>query len=96
MGCMLKLLASQAYSVGMQYTVRDIPDDVNKALRDKARAKGKSINRSVVEALRHGLCLDTPMQKKRDLSDFIGKSKPDPDMDKALAEFNQIDWEDWK
>lgn len=80
----------------MQYTIRDIPDDVDKVLRAKAQAEGKSINRTVVSALRLGLCLDAPFQKKRDLGDVFGKGQPDAELDKALAECRQIDWEEWK
>ena len=80
----------------MQYTIRDIPDDVDKVIRAKARAEGKSISQTVVDALRLGLRLDAPLKKKRDLGDVFGKSEPDPEMDKALAECRQIDWEEWK
>ena len=80
----------------MQYTIRDIPDEVDKVIRAKARAEGKSISQTVVDALRRGLCLDAPLQKKRDLGDVFGKSEPDPELDKALAECRQIDWEEWK
>lgn len=68
-----------------------MPDDVNKALRAKARTDGKSISQTVVNALRLGLGLGTSFQKKRDLSDVFGKSKPDAELDKALAECRQID-----
>ncbi len=75
----------------MQYTIRDIPEDVDKALRARARSEGKSLNQTVVNALRLGLRLDNLSPKKRDLSDVFGKSKPDPRLDKALAECRQID-----
>lgn len=80
----------------MQYTIRDIPEDVDKAIRDKAASEGKSMNQVAVDVLRRGLCLNAPFQKKRDLSDIFGKSEPDPEFDKAIAECRQIDWEDWK
>ena len=42
----------------MQYTVRGIPADLDKAMRQRARAKGKSLNEVAIEALAEGIGLD--------------------------------------
>jgi plasmid stability protein len=93
---MLHTHALPAYNAYMQYTIRDIPDDVNKALRAKAQAEGKSINQTVVDVLRQGLCLENPLQKKRDLSDIAGTWIEDREFNKAMEDFERIDPEEWK
>jgi len=80
----------------MQYTLRNIPPDLDEALREKARAEGKSLNEAALDALRSALAIAAPMSPKRDLSDIWGKSKPDPELDAALAEGRKIDWEEWQ
>ena len=56
----------------MQYTIRNIPRQVDRALRAKAKVEGKSLNEAVVEALRQGLGLSGELGKQRDLSDLAG------------------------
>lgn len=85
-----------AYNAGMQYTLRAIPRDVDRAVRAKARAEGTSLNQTLVEVLRAGLNLAAPLQKKRDLSEFAGSWTQDPAFDEAVAGFRQVDPQDWK
>ena len=57
----------------MQYTIRDIPKEVDEALRAKARTEGKSLDEALLDAVARGLgvgVLDEP-RPKRDLS-FMG------------------------
>ena len=39
----------------MQYTIRNIPAEVDRALRKKAKAEGTSINQAALDALRRGV-----------------------------------------
>jgi plasmid stability protein len=39
----------------MQYTIRNVPDDVDLLLRQRAEVTGRSLNTLVVEALRRGI-----------------------------------------
>ena len=80
----------------MQYTLRNIPDDIDRAIRAKARAEGKSLNQAMLEVLRAGLNLSGPLTKKRDLSEFAGSWIEDPAFDQAVAEFRQVNSEDWR
>ena len=80
----------------MEYVIHNIPDDLDKALRAKANAEGKSVAEATVDVLRRGLLLGSPTIKYRDLSDLCGASPRDPDMDRALEEFERIDAEQWK
>lgn len=57
----------------MQYTIRQVPKAVDKALRVKAKREKKSLNQLAVEALSRAAGVDTePGKPKRDLS-FMGK-----------------------
>jgi len=62
----------------MQYTLRNIPKSVDKALRAKAKADGKSLNEAALEVMKSGLGVSDERGKKRDLSDLTGSmSKED-------------------
>jgi hypothetical protein len=53
-----------------QYTIRNVPESVDRALRRKAKELGLSFNRVAVEALAIGA--GEPLQPKRDLSGIVG------------------------
>jgi hypothetical protein len=80
----------------MQYTIRNIPPAVDKALRKRARAAGKSLNEVAVEALRDGAGLAATPRPRRDVSDLIGSWKPDQELLDAIADQDRIDEEMWK
>jgi plasmid stability protein len=61
----------------MQYTLRQIPKQVDKALRAKAKAEGKSLNQAAVDVLKAGLGVSDEPGKKRDLSDLAGSMSPE-------------------
>ena len=93
---MLDVQALQAYSVGMQYTIRDIPKDVDKALRAKARAEGKSLNQTAVEVITGALGVRQPRRKYRDLSKLVGSWVEDPEFDRLMKEQDRVDPELWR
>lgn len=80
----------------MQYTIRNIPPAVDKALRKRARATGKSLNETAVEALAEGAGVAGAPRKRRDLSDLIGSWKPDQEFLDAIADQRRIDEDLWK
>jgi plasmid stability protein len=43
--------ATSAYIAYMQYTLRNIPSTLDEALRERARAEGKSLNEMAIETL---------------------------------------------
>ena len=61
--------ASDGYDAGVQYTIRNIPKAVDKALKARARAERKSLNQLALEALamRAGVA-SAIARPKRDLS----------------------------
>jgi plasmid stability protein len=80
----------------MQYTIRNIPDPLDAALRRSARDKGKSLNEVALEALVRGVGLDEHRVRQRDLSDIAGSWREDPAFDRAVDEQDVIDPELWR
>ena len=80
----------------MQYTIRGIPPDVDKALRRRARASGKSLNETARDALTEGAGVGPTRRKRRDLSDLVRSWKPDKELEEALADQDRIDEELWR
>lgn len=87
--------ALAAYSAGMkQYTLRNVPAEVDQALRRAAREQGKSLNQVAVETLRQAVGVEPG--KRRDLSDLVGSWKDDPETAAALEDQRRIDPELWR
>jgi len=80
----------------MQYTLRNIPEALDKALREKARRDGKSLNQVAIEALSRALGVGPEAVPYRDLSDIAGTWVEDPEMDQVLEAQRQIDAELWQ
>ena len=85
----------------MQYTIRNIPKEVDRALRRKAKERGVSLNQVLVEALAYGLGVSSNgdnhgRRKYRDLSDIAGTYVPDPGFEQAMKEQDQVDPRDWE
>jgi hypothetical protein len=79
----------------MQYTIRRIPGAVDNAIRERARATGKSLNEAVVDVLAMGAGVKGAPHKRRDLSDIAGTWKADKAFESALAEQDRIDKDLW-
>jgi hypothetical protein len=80
----------------MQYTIRGIPAAVDSALRERARAAGKSLNEAAVEALAEGSGLTGSRRKRRDLGDIARTWKIDKAVDAALADQDSVDEDLWR
>jgi hypothetical protein len=80
----------------MQYTIRGIPPAIDAAVRERARAEGKSLNEAAVEALADGLGLGDEDVVRRDLSDVAGSWRRDPALEAVLAAQDRIDEGLWK
>jgi hypothetical protein len=77
----------------IQYTIRGVPREVDRALRKKAAQSRMSLNQVVVEELTRAMIGRT---RKADFSDLLGKWTPDPEFDDVIASQRQIDWDKWK
>ncbi|NJL27911.1 MAG: DUF1491 family protein [Thermoanaerobaculia bacterium] len=80
----------------MQYTLRNVPLDLDQALRRRAEEDHKSLNETAIEALRRAFGLAGKKVKQRDLSDLVGTWVSDPEVDAALAEQRKIDPDLWR
>ena len=80
----------------MQYTIRNVPEPVDAALRRMARQRGKSLNQVAVEALVRGAGLDEQRVRQRDLSNIAGTWRKDPAFEKAIAAQDTVDPELWR
>ena len=80
----------------MQYTVRGIPTTLDAALRQRARAAGKSLNQAAVDALAEGTGLIGAPRKRRNLGDIAGTWKADKAFEAAIAAQDQVDADLWR
>ena len=80
----------------MQYTIRAVPEEIDRALRQRARRESKSLNAVVIDALARGLALEAAPARHTDLDHLVGTWQEDPDFDRAVAEFERIDDESWR
>lgn len=79
-----------------QYTIRNVPPKVHRALRAKAVARGVSLNTLLVEVLETEAGLRGEPKLHDDLDDLIGTWVADPAVDRALAEQRSVDPRDWE
>jgi DNA polymerase III delta subunit len=79
----------------MQYTLRGIPETVDAALRERARAAGKSLNEVAIEALSEAVGVNTK-RIRRNFNHIAGTWKEDPAFDEAIADQHRIDEDLWK
>ena len=77
----------------IQYTIRGVPLEVDRALRRKAARRKRSLNQVILEEL---AAATVGTQRKADFSDVVGKWTPDPGFDEIMAAQRQIDWDKWK
>jgi hypothetical protein len=60
-----------------QYTIRNIPNHVDKVLRARAQKQGKSFNQTVLEVLERGIGVGKKPELYHDLDWFIGQKMID-------------------
>jgi plasmid stability protein len=80
----------------MQYTIRNVPEYLDAALRSSADAEGKSLNEVAIEALARGAGLKEHRSRQRDLHDIAGSWRKDPAFDSAVAAQDTIDEAMWR
>ena len=80
----------------LQYTLRNIPERVDRALRRRAKETGQSFNHVAVDALTTGAA--ETVRPERDLSEVIGSlsGKEATRMDEEIRLQRQIDPALWK
>ncbi len=79
-----------------QYTIRNVPTVVDRALRRRAERLGKSLNEVAVDALARGAGVEQEAKEHHDLDFLFGSWLDDPAVDAALADQQAIDTDLWK
>lgn len=79
-----------------QYTIRQIPNVVDKSLRRKSRAEGKSLNTVAIEALSAGLQIGGEEIRHDDLDFMAGSWVEDRQFDEAIAAQDRVDPRLWR
>jgi hypothetical protein len=80
----------------MQYTLRNVPDYLDAALRSSAIEQGKSLNEVAIEALARGAGVSERQTRRRDLHDIAGTWCNDRAFEEALAAQDAIDEAMWR
>ena len=80
----------------MQYTLRNLPKHLDRAIRERARREHKSLNEVAIEALLRAFDLRGERPVARDLADITGTWQEDPDLDAALAAQRRVDPDLWR
>jgi hypothetical protein len=79
-----------------QYTIRSIPERVDRELRKRAKAEGKSLNAVVLQVLEEAAVAPDRPKRNENLRKFFGTWVEDPAFDEAMKDFEKIDEELWK
>ncbi len=81
-----------------QLILRNIPEDLERTIRDYSQKKGQSINKTILDLLKKGFGLPIDENKLRDLS-FIAGTWTQEELEafeKNIDVFKQIDEDIWK
>lgn len=81
----------------IQYTLRDIPPELDQILRTRAREENQSLNSILRETLLKGVGLGSHPIENREFDDLSGKWVEDKSFDATVQEMrNTIDETLWK
>ncbi len=84
-------MKQQARSI--QYTLRGVPPEVDRVLRQKAAQRRQSLNQVILDEL---TVATVGRQQRADFSDVVGKWTPDPAFEEILAAQRRIEWDKWR
>lgn len=77
-----------------QYTIRNVPAAVDRALRQKAARSRQSLNEVALDALAKAAQVSLP--QTGDLEAFFGSWIEDPEVDRALGAQRNVDEDLWR
>ena len=95
----LDMPALNAYIAGMkatQYTIRNVPEQVDRVIRQKAKKSHKSLNAVLLDILKGGAGMTEQPVEHHDLDELIGSWVADPEFDAAMEAFESVDEDLWK
>ena len=79
-----------------QYTIRNVPRSVDRALRKRALAQRRSLNAILLEALTDAAAVAKEPRLHDDLDHLIGSWIHEPEIDRALDDQRTVDLRDWR
>lgn len=83
-----------------QITIRNVELDLADKIKDQAKANGESMNALILRMLRRNFAAssseDPSAVPRNNLSKYRGGWFEDPETDKILAAFGEIDHDAWK
>ena len=81
-----------------QITLRDVPQELDHRLRELARVRNRSLNRTIIQVLMESLHLGDGKDRKRDVSDLAGtwSDEDAQEFEANMRVFEQVDDEIWK
>ena len=79
-----------------QYTIRNIPDALDRELRERAKRRGMSLNEAAIDALKRGLGIAGDAVEYNNLDDLVGTWKKDEACDRALTDQDTIEPDIWR
>ena len=82
-------------SKAKQYTIRNVPTSIDRALRRKAAERRVSLNTLVLRVLEAEAGGLGEPRLNHDLDAFFGSWVADPKVDRALAEERRVDPREW-
>jgi len=77
----------------MTIILKDLPAELEAELKHRAQATGQSLEQTAIDAVRNGLSV---MGLDEHLRAVIGTWVPDPEFDAAIADFEQVDQDQWQ
>lgn len=89
-------MARKHKAEAVQYTIRNVPRVVDRALRRRAGRTAKSLNEVALEALARGAGVEREAAEHHDLDFLFGSWVEDSAVDQALAEQRTVDAGLWK
>lgn len=79
-----------------QYTIRNVPLPIDRALREFARRRGMSLNDATITMLQRGLGVSGENTEYSDLDELIGTWQEDEAFDQVIAEQDRVDAALWR
>jgi hypothetical protein len=77
----------------IQYTIRQVPQNVNEALRKRVQDERKSMNSVLIDILERGLGIKGAPVYHTDLDDLAGTWVDDPEFDIVIEALDHLDQE---
>jgi len=98
MPALLDYIAGMKKKPSVQYTVRDVPEEIDGLLRETATLEGVSLNQATLHALQRGLGTERTPVRYRTLRQMLAQtSKVSTEAWRAaLEEQDKTNPEDWK